>query len=481
MFLSCSDSFLERLPEGQLNEGNTDTNISNSALLARGELQKGYANFRDYAFALGYPAMHNFSTADAVKGSTPGDGGVDIIAFESLSIASNNGVIGGYYTLSYTTISNLNRAIALASGIEKEDEKNTIVAEAVVLRAAVYFRLTQAFGAVPYVTKVLDPDAKAPGRTSVSEINAGLREDLIWAIPYLTTRAESVRKGDIGRVTQNMARAVLAKIAIYEKKWSETMTWTNAIITSGDNNLSTPYDKIFIEDSEFGPESVFEINNEFKPNISLDLSSDYAKIQGVRGTPNLGWGFNSPSQTLMAAYEAGDPRKVATIIANGDVLDGITVVADASSYNKFFNKKVYTSPEEKTRYSRQPGNQGLWVNIRLIRYSDIVLMYAEAANELGQTNEALNKLEMVRERARGGNNAVLPRVTDTDQTVLRSKIYHERRIELAMEFERYFDLVRWGLAKDLIPNFQVGKNELYPIPLGEIDNSDGVLTQNPGY
>jgi hypothetical protein len=108
-------------------------------------------------------------------------------------------------------------------------------------------------------------------------------------------------------------------------------------------------------------------------------------------------------------------------------------------------------------------------------------MHAESALESGNIPEALDKLEMVRARARGTNTSVLPEITTTDVNELRAKIRFERRIELAMEWERFFDLVRWNEAKDVIPNFVVGKHELFPIPQTEIDKSEGLITQNPGY
>lgn len=482
VLLSCSDSFLDRYPEGWLHDKNTDIDLTDADLLARGELQKAYDELRSYGFAWAAPAMHGYTTPDAEKGSNPSDG-ANIIPFTTMSFTTDNSAIKDYYQVSYKTISNANRAIGLATTIPDSltDVRNDIVAQAIVLRAAMYFRLTQAYGAVPYVDRVLSPDEASPGRTDVAEINAKLRTDLNWAIPYLMTRKQSVSTKNIGRVTQNTARAILAKIALYEKDWSEVLTWTGAIIQSSDNDLLTPYDQIFTEDKEYGSESIFEVYVDHKPESKINQTSQYAQIQGVRGTPNLGWGFNAPSSALIAAYEGGDPRKEATVLQDGQTLNGETISASGDSYHKFFNKKVYTLPHERTKYGRQTGNQGTWVNIRVIRYADIVLMHAEAANELGQTDEALSKLEMVRERARGGDNTILPKVVDRDQSVLRKKIYHERRIELAMEFERFFDLVRWGLAKDVIPNFKVGKHELYPIPQVERDNSNGVLTQNPGY
>lgn len=98
----------------------------------------------------------------------------------------------------------------------------------------------------------------------------------------------------------------------------------------------------------------------------------------------------------------------------------------------------------------------------------------------GDIDGALNALEMIRKRARNGKN-VLPEIKERDKDKLRKLIHHERRIELALEHERYFDLVRWGEASEEIPNFVAGKHELFPIPQSEIDQSGGKLQQNPGY
>jgi hypothetical protein len=172
----------------------------------------------------------------------------------------------------------------------------------------------------------------------------------------------------------------------------------------------------------------------------------------------------------------------ATILFQGETTPYGQVVPNTLP-NPRYNQKVYTNPTFREAANAQ---SGLWVNIRMLRYADVVLMAAEAANELGQTSEALEKLEWVRARARGSNAGILPEVTTTDKAMLRSAIQHERRIELAMEHERFYDLVRWGIAETVLhaagkTNYTVGKHELLPIPQNEIDLSGGVLTQNPGY
>jgi hypothetical protein len=150
--------------------------------------------------------------------------------------------------------------------------------------------------------------------------------------------------------------------------------------------------------------------------------------------------------------------------------------------NPRYNHKIHSNPAMRSSIL---DNFSYWMNVRLLRYADVVLLYAEAANETGNATEALAKLEMVRKRARGANNAILPEVTVTDKDQLRNIIRHERRIELAMEHERFFDLVRWGIAGPALQaagkNFVTGKHELLPIPQTQIDISKGVLTQNFGY
>ena len=147
----------------------------------------------------------------------------------------------------------------------------------------------------------------------------------------------------------------------------------------------------------------------------------------------------------------------------------------------YFNKKAYTDPALRKEYT----NKGFWVNIRLIRYADVLLMGAESANEKGIPGEAIDYLEQVRARARGTNTNILPKVTTTDQGELREAIRHERRVELGLEFDRFYDLVRWGIAKEVLhaagkTNYQ-DKNALLPLPQTEIDKSKGVLVQNPDY
>ena len=186
-----------------------------------------------------------------------------------------------------------------------------------------------------------------------------------------------------------------------------------------------------------------------------------------------------PTTDLSNSYEANDPRRDATIIFRGETTpEGDAIPGTVP--NPMYNQKSYvpfTDPDN------QSCNEGSDQNIRVMRYAEVLLMNAEANNELGTSAAAIDALEKVRARARAGNNAILPKVTTTDKAALRDAIWKERRAELAMEFDRYFDVIRQGRAQTVFGplGWKPNKNEVWPIPQSEIDLSAGTLTQNPGY
>lgn len=267
------------------------------------------------------------------------------------------------------------------------------------------------------------------------------------------------------------------------------------IIQSGLYDLNTPFNRIFRESGENTSESIFELQCTATTALpgSTDIGSQYAQIQGVRGAGvwDLGWGWNCPTPILADAFEEGDPRKDETLLYFLKPGEDPNSIQPNSPYgekpvaqevmNRYYNKKVYTDPAKRAQFNRF----GYWMNIRIIRMAEIYLIAAEAANELGQTGDAMEYLEMVRARARGGDASVLPKVTTMNQAEMRDAIRHERRVELAMEWDRFYDLVRWGIAREVLhaagkTNYQ-DKHALLPLPQAEVDKSNGVLVQNPDY
>lgn len=478
---SCTDRFLDTAPKGKYHEGNYDMSTGQE-LLALATLMDGYNTFARQTWPV--TALHCHASDNSHPGGPSGDGGVDFSQFPTLSFTPANTMFSSYYDFQFNAITKANEALKIIEEREltggKTTETEQLRAEALFIRAAAYFRLTQAFGAVPYVDRVMGKEEEMADQLSATAIRNKYLPELIESIAYLPTRQQQISSGNTGRATQNAARAIVAKTYLYEKDYANCLVYTRQIIASGDNDLSTPYAEMFWEKHEFGPESVWEINADYKPDQSLSIIGDgnqWCMMNGVRGFPNLGWGHNAPSEDLMNDYETGDPRLDATILKNGQSIDGDVIAASDYGY---FNKKAYCPKSERSLYGRADWCYGYWCNPRLIRYADILLMHAEAACETNDLDEARDKLEMVRARARNGRS-VLPRITTNDPAELREKIRHERRIELALEFERYFDLVRWGIAPERLPHFVAGKHELYPLPQTEVDKSNGKLHQNPEY
>ncbi len=445
-----------------------------------------YTAFRSYDVGVvPFVSAVSIRSDDADKGSTPTDG-AEMKQMDDFTITSSNGLVAslwsGYYSL-------VNKCNIVLDQIENDPNADTpkeskigAEAEAKFLRGYAYFTLVRLFGNVPLIEKVFEnPAAQANvPQSTVAQIYALIESDLTFAAQHLPSEWPSIF---IGRATRGAANGLLAKVYLTQQKWGPAMAAANAVMGSGVYDLSVPYKDIFSEVGENSKESLLEVQATASLSEPTVNGSQYANFQGVRGTGdwNLGWGFNVPSNYLEAAYEIGDPRKTRTILyAGGKSIYGESVPEGLP--NPRYNHKTHSNPAIRASVNSR---SSYWMNIRLLRYADVVLMYAEAANEIGNTQEALDKLEMVRARARAGNSAILPSVTTTVQSELREAIRHERRIELAMEHERFFDLVRWGIAGQVLQNagknFIPGKHELLPIPQSQIDISKGVLKQNPGY
>jgi starch-binding outer membrane protein, SusD/RagB family len=430
-----------------------------------------------------------FRSDDADKGSTPADGGANAIDMDNFPVQPSNGFCNtlwvGYYALINKCNITISQVVNNAAIVAPDQIKSQTIAEAKFIRAYAYFNLVRFFGRVP----IVDTGATTANipQSTAAQTYAFIENDLVYAAANLPLNWDAKF---VGRVTRGAANGLLAKVYLTQQKWSQAMASADAVIMSGQYNLSTNYDKIFREEGENSPESVFEIQATASAAIPSANGVQYAQIQGVRGAGawDLGWGWNTPSTFLEAAYEPNDPRKARTILYTSP--GSTTIYGEALPTglpNPRYNNKVYTNPALRASI----GNRfGYWMNVRILRFADVVLMYAEAANEVGgaaNITAARNALNSVRARARiGAPVGTLPDVTTTDQNTLRDAIRQERRVELAMEHDRFFDLVRWGIAQTVLnaagkPNFSNSRDVVLPIPQTQIDLSQGVLTKNPGY
>lgn len=469
---ACSEDFLEKKPLGQLSS-ETFFSTSEHAVLSTNAVYNLLRNWSVHVFS--FIGTTDIISDDADKGSSPNDANflleVDNFTFDPGNIAFS-GVWSGYYRGIYRT----NLAIQEIPNIEMDENlKARLIGENKFLRAYFYLSLVRWFGDIPLILEPLNPDEYEQARDPKADVFAAIEQDLLDAIDALP---ESYPPADIGRATKGAAQGLLARTYLTTGNFTGVRDMTEAIINSGQYDLYPNYTQLFQPIGENSVESVFEVQAE-----AFEVGgggTQYNEVQGVRGIPNLGWGFNRPSDDLVAAYETGDPRRDATIFYPGEVLpDGSDIISDNPNIvGERYNQKAWV-PEHPGGNGNGPGN------IRLIRYADVLLMAAEAHNELGNPMQALEYLNMVRTRARGTRTNVLPDITETNQDALRDIIWRERRVELAMEQQRWFDIVRQGRAAEVMQGvgkpFVEGKHEVLPIPQTEIDLSGALLTQNPGY
>ncbi|MBK9982733.1 MAG: RagB/SusD family nutrient uptake outer membrane protein [Saprospiraceae bacterium] len=474
----CSNEFLDRKPKGQLTF-DTFFETQDHAIWATNAV---YQNFRSWQMcAFPWIGITDIISDDSDKGSSPNDA-LYVLELDDFTFNSTNTAFQQAWEGHYQTIFRANLAIINIPGIDMNEAlKNRLVGECKFLRAYCYFRLVQWFGDLPLITRPLNSDEYyTQTRTPVAQIYDFIEQDLLDAIDALPEKSD-YPSADLGRATKGAARGILAKLYMVKHDFAKGAEYCEAIIQSGEYSLLPRYADNFLRVGEQGAESIFEIGAvAVNAPVAGPGATPYNMIQGVRGVPNLGWGFNRPSDNLVSSYEAGDPRRQATVIYEGEVLpDGSTIVQHNSEVlNARYNQKAWVPPHPGLQ-DNGPGN------IRILRYADILLLAAEANNEIGNTSKALDYINMVRARARGTNNFILPNLTITDKDALREKIYSDRRSELAMEEHRWFDLARWGRIADvmgpLMPGFVAPKNILLPIPQSEIDLSGGAIQQNPGY
>jgi len=382
-----------------------------------------------------------------------------------------------------------------------EATKNIFLGEAYFLRAFYYFSMVRMYGRLQIVDHVLSYDEYFMPRASIEETWAFIESDCKMAASLLPERKD-YPEGQTGRATKGAANSLLGKSYIYQGKFQDAYNILTTVVASGQYGLLPVYEHVFDLDHQNSEESVYAIqhastdtgwSDDNEGNILSFYSHDWDPDDDIKW--HNGWAMHCPTQDLLDSYEPGDPRLAATIIFPGEFFDG-RINPNYASSTGYLVKKWYIPWGQRSN-----DQSDCQKNIIFIRYADVLLYLAEAANEIGRTSEALDYLEQVRARARSNSDDpnVLPRRTETDRNALRDLIWHERRVELACEWQRFYDLVRQGRAGQVLraywekysathplyPNkgryFVDGRNEIFPIPNAQILASDGTLEQNPGY
>lgn len=468
---------------------------------------------------------------DALKGGQDINDGADLRELENFKANSDNEILLEYYRAQWQGIQRANLAIdeipttrIETEGDEAEKQakyRDRYLGEAYFLRGYYYFRLARMFGGMPLIDYVIKSSNQwAQTRSTMDEtLNFAIKdfkraENLLW-------EKDKYSNEELGRATKGAAQAMLLKANLYradylrnagneteaKKYFAEAAKWGKEVIQSRQYSLWPNYLDNFRLANENGRESVFEIQ------YTEEATSDYGGEGYTRGTMTTilqrsrssafgeaGWGYDRPTQNLYNEYEAGDARRDETILVPTDEQIE-TPAQEIYCGDRMLNRKyaMYNDGTNGGIYKLAHATRSPKNNIQ-IRYADVLLMYAEACCESGDLPSAKSALKEVRDRAGLSQfpyTAVIQGQTVTfndNQEDLRKAIRHERRVELAMEGHRWFDLTRWGIAKEtmdtyiageteeakeLYGTFQKGKHELFPIPSKEIDLSG--IEQNPNW
>jgi hypothetical protein len=472
LLVTACEDVLDVDPNNAISEIDFLNNPDNAVQLVNG-VYNAQLEYNMYSFS--WIGMTSITSDDADKGSTANDTGADKHKMDALTFDATDISISDVWKGHYDGIYRANNALFYLEQLTIDPSlKNRLIGEVKFLRALFYFDLVRCYGGVPLVTTRIDINNTEEinnivfVRKTKEETYAVIEADLLQAIDYLPLKSQ-YPADDLGRATKGAAQALLAKTYLYQEKWQSCYDKAGEVISSGQYTLLPAYENVWREVGENGSESIYEV----QATLTLGLR-DYTNVQGARGTPDLGWGFNTPSLALANSYESGDTRKNATILfvqPTPFVLwDGFE--GSSTWNNPRYNYKAYQSSIVES----WNGDKGTTAkNLRVLKYSDILLIRAEAAFSLGMNTEALSRVNEIRSRAG---------LTQLSSLTM-NEIWKERRWEMAMEHDRWFDLIRTGQAQAAMSangkTFVPGKHELFPIPQDQIITSNGSLTQNPGY
>tara|TARA_R110002096_G_scaffold360457_1_gene553367 strand:- start:144 stop:1622 length:1479 start_codon:yes stop_codon:yes gene_type:complete len=382
------------------------------------------------------------------------------------SFTPENQAFNGIWVYNYIGINRLNLAIGFLTDGEtvpnsgmSEARKNQLLSEAYFLKAYYYFDLVNNFGDVPLLTK--SPESfqeaiEASVRSSKEDVLLQIAADL-EAAKSLASNAKYPDASEPWRASKGAIIALQAKVALFAKDWPTVLSLITELDGLGNYSLNTEYFDSFDADLEFTDNEVilaYDHRSDETPNIN----------NGIRFV--IGWGFFSPTDDFVAAFEPNDPRLLYTTTADSGDKRSPKLIGSRTGLIDYGNK-VY------------------------IRYADVLLWKAEALNETEDYPGALAIINQIRKRARTSSTvdgSVIPpgtlpdRASSTDASQIKGWLMSERRVELGFESQRFNDLKRWGTAETELASkgFQ-SQHSLYPIPQLDIDKSGGTITQNSGY
>ena len=547
--LACSDDFTEGVAIGALSDAALQNETGVNLMLTGA--YSALDGVRNNNFGNGWSQsgdnwIMDVLADDAHKGSTDGDQG-ELYNLETMTWGTGSSYFLGKWAVVFAGINRANAVISLIASIE-DGNFNSQLAEARFLRGHYNFELQKMWGNVPYISDQNYTDTEF-NQPNPGAIWAEIEADFAFAMDNLPSEQDLV-----GKPNSWVARAFLGKAQLFQGKFSDAELLLESVVKNGPYSLLDNYNDNFTIIGDNSVESMFSI--QFTKD---DGQSFNANTLGTLNFPNPGpfgscCGFYQPTQDLLNAFQtdgsglplldtwnqtdvnsdfaidsdqpftpfAGklDPRADYTVGRRGiDYnLYGVNPGNDwiraeysdiAGSYLP--KKNVYQSGEEGANQGTGGwGQQMSGVNYHIMRFADVMLMYAECLVENGKMGDALTIVNEVRARAKGSNYVQAPGGGDAanysidlygsfpDQDYARKAVRFERRLELGMEGHRLFDIRRWGVAEQVMNEYFVNEgrtilpfatehgtwssqNQNFPIPVNAIDQSGGILTQNDGY
>jgi hypothetical protein len=392
---------------------------------------------------------------------------------------TTNGSWSNYYTAIYRANMVLERLLDVTVANAARHE-----GEARFLRALAYFNLVRMFGAVPLVTRVINVEEgyEVP-RAPVADVYSQVIVSDLQAAQQLLPATYPANQ--MGRATRGAAAAMLGKVYLTQRDFANAEAQLMAVSNMG-YSLLPDYNQVFAHGNPHHSEYIFDI--EYQSGIGSGQGNSFA-IQfmpnllsmnnGLYGMTGAGGEFNGPTQHLIDAFKnsPSDLRRAITIAPIGGYYNRLTTYPFQDTTAQFAAFPQATSKTFTLKYVA-PMNQGSPANWKVVRYADVVLMLAEAMNENGKTAQAHEFLNQIRKRAG------VPAYTGLTQAQFREAIELERRLELAFEGHRWFDLVRWGLAYERLKHRgMLPHMDLYPLPNQQVEliNDPSIFPQNPGY
>ena len=470
-FSSCSD-FLEQNPQTDLSENDfykTANDILSAVNGAYSSLQEGdiYGNW--YVFG----EIPSDNTRNQLSGSVTTQN-----EFDQFYIDTQNSMIANFWKAAYKVINRTNTILGRIDGIEINTElANRYKLECKFIRALMYFNLVRVYGDVPLVLKEISISEsydilREPKENVYNQIIADLKEAQDLPVSYSTA--------EDGRATQGAAKALLANVYMTLHKYAEAETILAEIINSGRYSLleNTPgslnidgYKNVFSPVNHNSKEGIFEIQflkggygegSNYANNFAPENSG--TNVVAVGGTG----GNNIPEMDIYNAYEEGDLRRDFSMSLG---------YYDNRKNNEWVESRYVCKFMDVPYQNNDASN-----NYPVIRYADVILMYAEALNQNGKTAEACKYLNMTRRRGFGYQTTETSPVDlqTTDKAQFALMVAQDRRVELAFENHRWFDLIRTGRAVEVMRSKGFSLNEtnlICPIPQKQIDVNPK-LTQN---